>query len=443
MTKCCGPRALLLLLFAAASIGSACAEPSVFPTGTTRYDPAKADNVFVIFSGADDITHLIDMDGHEVHRWKARGFPSIMLNPALVGGARGHILVQTSTADGAATGALPGLPAIFNDRTVGELDWNGKIVWNWGTEVPGGLLRQHHDIRRLPNGDTLILANIYHHLPGFKLPKMLDDAIYDVSPQGRIVWRWVISDHLDELGFTPVELRLVHQSPSPDYFHINDMAPLGPNKWFDAGDKRFAPDNIMVDSRNANFIVIIDRTTGHIVWRLGPDYPHYDAAKTKLPRPVDQISGQHDAHLIPPGLPGAGDLLVFDNQGTAGYPSVPLSVERGSRVLQIDPTTKQIVWGYSAVDSRQPGWAFHSPFISDARRLPNGNTFIDEGINGRFFQVTPAGEIVWEYVSPFKGGFPNETSAARSSWVYRAQPVPYSWVPSGTPHDQTEVRPQF
>lgn len=157
----------------------------------------------------------------------------------------------------------------------------------------------------------------------------------------------------------------------------------------------------------------------------------------KLPRPVDQISGQHDAHLIPEGLPGAGNLLVFDNQGDAGYPSVQRGLVSGSRVLEIDPLKKQIVWQYTAEDSQQPGWAFYSAFISSARRLPNGNTLIDEGQNGRFFQVTPGGEIVWEYVSPYFGKAPR--GDARSNWVYRALPVAYDWVPEGTPREEKAV----
>jgi hypothetical protein len=51
------------------------------------------------------------------------------------------------------------------------------------------------------------------------------------------------------------------------------MSVLGPNKWFEAGDQRFNPDNILIDSREANFIVIIDKKTGKVVWSLGPDYP--------------------------------------------------------------------------------------------------------------------------------------------------------------------------
>jgi hypothetical protein len=41
--------------------------------------------------------------------------------------------------------------------------------------------------------------------------------------------------------------------------------------------------------------------------------------------------------------------------------------------------------------------------VSNAQRLPNGNTPIDEGMCGRFFEVTSAGEVVWEYVNPHFG----------------------------------------
>ena len=83
------------------------AEPSVYPTGVTRYDPSKAYNVFVLFSGGDDKTHLVDMDGNEVHRWDHRGFPSGMLDPALVGGAQGHVMVQLAVMTGSETGMVP------------------------------------------------------------------------------------------------------------------------------------------------------------------------------------------------------------------------------------------------------------------------------------------------------------------------------------------------
>ena len=109
---------------------------------------------------------------------------------------------------------------------------------------------------------------------------------------------------------------------------------------------------------------------------------------------------------------------------------------------EINPISKQIVWQYSGLNSDRPVWSFFSSFISSARRLPNGNTLINEGMNGRIFQVTPAGEIVWEYVNPYydrqKLG-PDQD--VRTNWVYRAQPVPYNWVPDGTPHSETAVTP--
>ncbi|SFK81792.1 aryl-sulfate sulfotransferase [Methylocapsa palsarum] len=421
------------------------AEPSVYPTGVTRYDPAKAYNSFVIFSGPDKITRLIDLNGHVAREWKYAGFPSLFLDPALVGGARGRVLVTLSTVDANGVGVVPGRVNLDISKTIGEVDWDGKTVWEWGGgKAPGDAAQQHHDWRRLPNGNTLILANLVHPVAGFAQPQILDDVIYEIKPNGDIAWKWIASDHLEEFGFSPDELRLVRNAKTADYLHVNNLSVLGPNRWFDAGDKRFDPDNVLIDSRNANFTIIIDKKTGKIVWSLGPHYPTGDeltGGKKQIPRPVDQISGQHDAHLIAQGLPGAGNLLVFDNQGEGGYPPVPLAVTGGSRVLEIDPVKQEIVWEYTGESSGRPGWTFRSSFISSARRLPNGNTLIDEGANGRFFQVTPKGEIVWEYVSPYFGSFPNGPGGDQSNWVYRAQPVPYDWAPAGTPHSENPVAP--
>ena len=73
--------------------------------------------------------------------------------------------------------------------------------------------------------------------------------------------------------------------------------------------------------------------------------------------------------------------------------------------------------------------------------MPNGNTLIDEGQNGRIFQVTARGQIVWEYVNPY---FARQTLRGRevlTNWVYRAQPVPYEWAPEGTPRSEEPVSP--
>jgi len=453
-------QALTLLLLVLALVGGAAGEaialPSVFPTGTTIYEPTRAYNSYVLFSAPDGNTHLIDMDGNEVHRWNKFGFPAEMLDPAQNAGRKGHVLVQLKN------GVSP-FGNIFANQEVGELDWDGNVVWSWGAQAPNGKALQNHDIHRLPNGNTLLVVTIDHPVTGVSDQAIADQRIIEVSSDGQVVWSWTVGDHMEEFGMSPAGREILRQTYRGGghgfgFLTINDMEPIGSNQWFNAGDKRFAPDNIVIDSREASFIAIIDKQTGKIVWRLGPDYAIGDNKNGGLatiasnalrptlslstPRPVDQTSGQHDAHIIPEGLPGAGNLLVFDNEGPSGFPPTRLSAQLGSRVLEIDPQKRTIVWQYTGINSDQPLWGFYSSFISSARRLPNGNTLIDEGMNGRLFQVTSAGEIVWEYINPYYSRQQLDLKRPVSTnWVYRAQPIPYNWVPYNTPHAETAIQP--
>jgi hypothetical protein len=98
--------------------------------------------------------------------------------------------------------------------------------------------------------------------------------------------------------------------------------------------------------------------------------------------------GQHDPDLLP-----NGNMLLFDNVGDFG--------DRGdSRVIEFDPKTFEIVWSYAGSADRP----FHSILRSDQERLANGNTLITESDGGRLLEVTPGGEIVWEYVNSIRGG---------------------------------------
>jgi Arylsulfotransferase (ASST) len=441
------PATILLYAVLLASSAGAVAAPSVYPTGVTRYDPQAAYNCDVLFSAADNTTYLIDMNGHVLHHWDYEGFPSKMIDPALMHGTEGDVGLQLSTLPGGRgagqTGVVPGRPAQFRDKSFGVVSWDGRIVWQWGSEAPGGAVLQHHDWERLANGDMLILANKRGRLVGFGNRPKLDDVIYEVDANGHLVWSWAASEHLDEFGFTPRELQLVERVSAPDYLHMNDMQVLGPNHWEQAGDARFAADNIMVSSRNTSFIAIISRKSGQVVWRLGPNFPRPVTPNGPLgPQPgssaqdIGQLSGEHDAHMIPEGLPGAGDILVFDNEGTAGYPPVATPMIGGSRVLEINPMTRKVVWEYAGTKI-----TMYSPYISSAQRLPNGNTLIDEGIDGRFFQVTPEKKIVWEYVSPILGPDQAPGGQALTNSVYRIQGVPYAWVPLHGPHSQVPVTP--
>ena len=61
---------------------------------------------------------------------------------------------------------------------------------------------------------------------------------------------------------------------------------------------------------------------------------------------------------------------------------------------------------------------FFADHISGAQRLENGNTIICSGTEGRFFEVTPAGETVWEYVNPFSATAPDGKT---SNEVFRCE----------------------
>jgi len=271
----------------------------------------------------------------------------------------------------------------------------------------------------------------------------MDSTIIEVTWDGEIVWEWLTSDHFEEIEFSEEARNAMARNPNlqpgtfqgdqvGDWVHTNSISYLGPNKWYDMGDERFHPDNIIWDGRQTNHIAIIDKKTGKLVWQLGPDY-----TATATLRKMGQIIGQHHAHMIPRGLPGEGNILIFDNGGWAGYgapnPGAPTGQRNAlrdySRVLEFDPTTLEVVWQYSAREAGHAvpfnSYMFYSGYISGAQRLPNGNTLICEGAGGRFLEITPEHETVWEYMSPYM----QETRGLRRPMVYRAYRVPYDWVP--------------
>ena len=253
---------------------------------------------------------------------------------------------------------------------------------------------------------------------------------------------WRASDHFDEMGFDNEAKEDIRGTASRglrpgvdgiDWLHINNANYLGPNKWFDDGDKRFHPENVVIDSRHANFIAVISKETGEIVWRVGPDF-----SPGNPEHKLGQIIGQHHAHMIPKGLPGEGNILVFDNGGFGGYGDTKLRTY--SRVLEFNPVTMEVVWEYKDRIGLYPlplsgeNHRFFSFFISSAQRLPNGNTLITEGATGRIIEVTKDKEIVWEYISPYIASttqvlpVPLPVEPPLNA-IYRAYRVPEDWLP--------------
>jgi hypothetical protein len=430
--------------------------PSIYPTGTTIYDPSQCWNGYTIFQARELGALLIDMNGTEVKLWKGlHGMPNKML-------PGGHVL--------GATGERNTLYGMQDFLDVVQVDWEGKVTWRFNKydyiedpgEAPHWMARHHHDFQREGNpvgyyapgmdplatgGNTLILCHKSVRNPDISDKPLLDDSFIEVDWAGEIVWEWVLSEHFHEFDWSEEARNILFRNPNMrncggDWMHVNSMSVLGPNKWFDAGDPRFHPENIIWSARETNIIAITDKKSGKIVWKIGPDYNTSPALKR-----LGWIIGKHHAHLIPRGLPGEGNLLVFDNGGWAGYgapnPGAPTGIKNAlrdySRVLEIDPLTLKIVWQYTPAEAgyRMPMDAnrFYSPFVSSAQRLPNGNTLITEGSGGRLIEVTTDYRIVWEYISPHFSKF------ARFNMVYRAYRLPYEWVPQLDAPKETSIEP--
>jgi outer membrane protein assembly factor BamB len=414
--------------------------PSVYPTGTTIYQPSRSWSGYTVFLAPDtDGAIVIDMNGRLVKQWK--GLSGTAGGPARVLPG-GHLIASSGSG-------APHQEAL----ALVQLDWNGKEVWRFDRSEQvrsrsGETIwsaRQHHDWQRpglaagyfapgsapsITSGNTLLLTHKNVTKAEVSDRRLEDDRLIEVSWEGKVLWEWLASDHAGELGLSDAARDVIRRGlgfnqarDSFDWLHINAAAYVGPNRWFDAGDRRFSPDHIIISSREANIIAIVARD-GRIVWRMGPDYTESDAL-----RRVGQVIGQHNPHIIPVGLPGAGNLLVFDNGGAAGYgfanpvsPDGRNSLGRGSsRVLEVNPVTFEKVWEYSVAGAES--FRFFSHYVSGAQRLPNGNTMITEGADGRIFEVTTGGEIVWEYVSPYF------TANNGTNRVYRAYRVPYDWIP--------------
>lgn len=433
--------------------------PTIFPTGTLLYDKEKAWNGYTVFPSSRGAL-LIDMNGNEVQRWAGLGgFPNKILPGGYVIGS---------------TGTYNSKYAYQDQLDLVQVDWDGHITWKFNkTEQVKDdedhfmwIARQHHDFQRegssvgyyypggeprVKDGHTLILAHerLYNHDISDK--KLIDDKIIEVDWDGNIIWSWRASDHFGELGFNESARNVLFRNPSMqgeaggDWLHINSMSTLGENKWYDGGDERFHPDNIIFDARNANILGIISKKTGNIVWRIGPDFNESEATRN-----LGWIIGQHHLHMIPRGLPGEGNLLVFDNGGQGGYGEPNPGSLTGnnnarrdySRVLEFDPVTLEIIWQYTPLEAGfrlfTDASKFYSSYISSAQRLPNGNTLITEGSDGRLIEVTAQHKIVWEYINPYFQHFPDGFSF---NMVYRAYRLPYEWIPQIEKPEEYSIDP--
>ncbi|MFC1893897.1 DUF1566 domain-containing protein [Chloroflexota bacterium] len=394
---------------------------------------------YTLFSSGQR-TVLVDMNGELVHEWPMDGSPVKMLPGGSLLGRKGIRNDEATSPNQRSNFGGKGVPDAIELIQVG---WDGQEEWsfsNWDDDGTGTMMsRQHHDHQREGNpvgyyapgqefvekGKTWILARKNRVIPEISDKEIEDDVIYEVDWIGSLTgFEWSAAYHFDEMGFDDSAKEAIYSGltfdeakGSMDLFHINSMSLLGENHWYDGtNDERFNPENIIISSRNANFIAIISRMTGDIVWRVGPDFSEGTDDCN-----LGQFVGQHNAHMIPRGLPGEGNILVFDNGGRSGYGGpngYPRYTKSYSRVVEFNPVTLEIVWQYGSEGGEE---SFFSRNISSAQRLPNGNTLITDGANGRIFEVTLDKESVWEFIAPSVG--------KKGNAIYRAYRIPPEWVP--------------
>jgi arylsulfotransferase ASST len=429
--------------------GLAFSAPTVFPTGTTIYKPEKCYNGWTVLTKVRFMEHrdgmgvpVYSMNGEKVHEWPdVVGFPPVPM-------PGGKLLCGKTKKP---------IPQLGSD-TIVEVDFDGKVLWSWddwgtstrvdpktGKKVKVKSAQQHHNMVRWPqtasyyspgadpdpNGDTLFSS----YIPPKGTSEEAQTAVVGdqmkviVGHDGKVKFTW------DSTKYISPTLRIAGRQ-KPDGSGTlggNSLFWLGPNPHYENGDKRFHPKNIIMNNFN-DTIFIIDHKTGDVVWQLGPDYSKYpQLAKFGVFRKefIGTFGGQvggmlHHCHMIPVGLPGNGNILVFNNGGNH------------SLVTEFNPVTMEIVWEYSGLEigyseAHSLSHYFFSPAISSAQRLPNGNTLICEGDGGRVFEVTPDHETVWEFISPVYDwpglGWNQKGTRKMTNMVYRAHRIPYEYIP--------------
>lgn len=417
-------------------------------TETKYWDASKAYNGYTLF-GTGGTTYLIDMEGHLVHTWK------IGTNPRL-------------TDNGTLLDAVGGNPS--NQNSWKELDWNGNVVWQY-TETRSGYY-PHHDFAKIYNpkyGDSTF---IYIANKDLTLQQCLDagcdpansknystaqmDVIVEVNKQGTVIWEWNFFNHVvQDIDNTKSTYGVVKDNPGKidlnirgnpvksDWMHCNS---LDYNQDLDlivinsVHGEFYVIDhgNTFIKNDPAGSIALAASTAGDLLYRFG-DPAKYDQGDPpsvldnweKATSGHKQIGGAHNIQWIRPGLPGAGNFLVFNNAenlfeltpqsyiveinpylnssgtNTGKFVNPPLAgynvVNSPDKNLMKEKknVSKQIVWMYSSKNNT----SFYSTIGSGAQRLPNGNTFICSMNDGHFFEVEPNdSSIVWEYTNPVTRG---------------------------------------
>jgi hypothetical protein len=324
-------------------------------TGLTHIDRERSvDGYTLVTPMFGDGSYLLDQRGRIVHRWRfddefVAGYAKLLPN--------GHLLVRGTNR---AIELPPDIvvPMSRNRSRHGairEVDWEGNTVWEYAHP------HVHHDMLRLEGGNTLVCRwvvlpdDVARSVQGGRSlgeGPMFGDEVVEVDPAGREVGHlplWELLDPIED-PICPIEARR-------EWMHLNgiDLTP---------------DDGVLFSCRHVSRVGLVDRPSGELRWKLGDPHVHHQHHPTALPN---------------------GNVQIFDNGAHMLAPS-PVS-----RVIEVDPSSDEIVWTYHGTPREQ----FFSGHISGAERLSNDHVLICEGTSGRVFEVTREGQLVWEWINPF------------------------------------------
>ncbi|MCP4901915.1 MAG: arylsulfotransferase (ASST) [bacterium] len=362
-------------------------------------------------------TYLIDHEGQFVHSWVGMRSPG-----ASVYLLENGVLLRTFAINPSA------FPAGGGGGGFEMVEWDGTVAYSY--VYASETYHHHHDVEYLPNGNILLIAwelkSSAEAVAAGRNPWLLTDGelwpdhIVEIeTTTSTVVWEWHVWDHLVQ-EFDPTKSNWGVVADHPERVDINYVQGSGPADWnhTNSVDYNEELDQIILSVHNFHEIWVIDHSTttaeaagstggrsgkgGDLLYRWGNPVA-YGAGS-----PADQqLFGQHNAQWIDSSLPGADNILLFNNGVSRGYSTVdeiipPTPDANGNYPLVAGSAygPAAVTWVYMAPNPTD----FYSSHISGAGRLPNGNTLICSGRNGTFFEVTPVGEIVWFYVNPVTGG---------------------------------------
>lgn len=343
--------------------------------GVTVYDASKVQPGYTLFTSGDaNAARLIDSNGRVVHEWKVP-FSRVWTKNAAVSDPQPDDLIYMRRAKLLPNGHLLAMYISANDTPWGyglvELDADSHIVWRYLAHV-------HHDLDTTDDGRIVTLTHDFTRqpLPGIDFISMpyLEDFLVTLSPEGKQLSRISLTGMLAR---SPYNVALKRGEPwfaaDFDPLHVNTVDWLGPKDIKALGFGK--PGDVLVMFRQINLLALVDPKARRIVWATHGNW-----------------LAPHDPHVL-----SNGHILMFDNLGN-------MKPHNPSRAIEFDPHNGQIVWSYEG----SPGKPLNSPIRSTDQRLGNGNTLITESDGGRLLEVTPAGKIVWEYVSPIRAGAHDE-----------------------------------